>query len=200
MPTDWGQVVADWWNKQPHPLEPRLTIGEFATAVKLATKVKFGGHASPHEAAAHWQEFQTTNQRLAAGGKEPLSPEEYGHLIDQIAPLSFTYHGRPPSMHELVQLRDAPPSKVREHYSSLPDKHHPSVPAGDMVRAIEAAKPWANEHLKRDPVKREAAYLYHSGHNPQDYYSHLAQANQPEQQVNTEQQQQNGVQAAARGR
>lgn len=182
---DWESIVAEWWKQQPHPMEPRLKIGEFATAVKMATRAKFGsppGHAEPHEAAAHWQEFQTTNQRLASQGKEPVSPEEYGHLLDQIAPLSFTYHGRPPTLHELVQLRDQPPARVREHYASLPDQHYPSVPAGDMVRALEAAKPHANEHIGRDPVKKEAAYLYHSRDHPRDYYASMVQGDQSGQQ------------------
>lgn len=182
MSVDWERIASEWWRAQPHPLEPRLTIGDFPIAVKLATRARFGGHASPHEAAAHWQEFQSTNKRLAAQGKEPLSPEEYTHLLDQIAPVSFTYHGKPPSMHEIVALRDQSPKAIRDHYASLPDQHYPHVTAGEMVKSLESAKPWANEHLKRDPVKSEAAYLHHSGHHPQDYYAYLGQAQNPEQQ------------------
>jgi hypothetical protein len=186
--TDWTTAAADWWGEQPHPQAPGLKIKEFPTAVKLATHLKFGGHASPAEATAFWREFQGTNEKLAAAGKPPLSPEEMEHLVDRVAPLSATYHGRPPTMQELVAHREAPPEKVRAYYHQLPDQHYPDVPAGEMVKHMVAAEPHAQEHLSRDPVKREARYLYHSGHAPSEYYQSLRppeeqQAQQPQLQV-----------------
>lgn len=191
-----ARLAADHWNNQPSPHAEGLTNGEFPIAVKLATKFKFGGHASPQEASAFWGEFKATNQRLTEKGKEAISPEEAGHLLDAIAPVSFTYHGRPPSMHELTQMRDQTPKQVRDYFTSLPDQNYPSVTAGDMVKQIVAAKPWANQHLGRDPVKLEAQYLHHSGENPSDYYARLAPKSS---QTGQQEVQQGGVQAQAGG-
>jgi hypothetical protein len=162
---DWHQIAQTYWNEQPHPKDPtgRLKIGEFATAVKLASVLKFGGHANATEASAFWPEFQASG----------MSPQEFEHAVDRIAPLSFTYHGRPPSIPELVQLKDEHPKNVHSYFAGLPDKHYPHVSAGDMVSSLEAARPHAQEHLGRDPVKLEAAYLHHSRENPADYYSRL---------------------------
>jgi hypothetical protein len=173
---DWGQVQTEWHGEMPHPLEPGLKIKEFPIAVKLATQTKFGSHASPQEASAFWKEFQNMNEKLVNQKREPLSPEEYGHVLDHLAPLSFVYHNRPPTMHEVANLRDAKPADVRQHYSDLPDQHHPDITAGNMVRAMKAAEPHAQEHLGRSPVKLEAAYLVHSGAAPAEYYKALSQA------------------------
>lgn len=192
---DWSQEATEWHSGQPHPLEPSLTVAEFPMAVKLASQTKFGGHASPAEAGAFWKEFKSMNERLVAQKKEPLSPEEYGQVIDHLAPLSFVYHNRPPSMSEIATLRDAKPTDVRQHYSDLPDQHYPDVPAGAMVKALKAAGPHAQQYLKREPNKYEAAYLYHSGTSPAEYYKAM-QPQQPEQQPQpSPQERQGGVQA-----
>jgi hypothetical protein len=170
------QVANQWHGDQPHPDAPGVKVKEFATAVKLASQAKFGGHASAKEAEAFWGEFQGMNARLTAQKKEPLTPEEYGQVLDHLAPLSFVYHNRPPSMSEVVKLRDAKPHEVRQHYGDLPDQHYPDVSAADMVKALRAADPHAQEHLGRPPVKLEAAYLVHSGASPSEYYHALSQA------------------------
>src|SRR5450631_4288311 len=98
MSADWHSIAKSFWDAQPHPHDPSgtLTIGEYATAVKLATMARFGGHASPHEAALFWPEFKASG----------LTPEEFEHTLDKIAPLSYTYHGRPPTMKEIATLKD----------------------------------------------------------------------------------------------
>ncbi len=164
--TDWDSLAKSWWDEQPHPKDPtgKLKIGEYVTAVKLATMAKFGGHASPAEASLFWGEFQATG----------MHPEEFEQTLDKIAPLSFTYHGRPPTMTEIAQLRDKHPHEQAKYFQDLPDKHYPSVTAGNMVKTLAAARPHAQEHLNRDPVKLEAAYLHHSGERIPDYYARLA--------------------------
>ncbi len=169
MSIDYNQIAKDYWDQQPHPREPSLKISEFATAIKLATHVKFGGHASPAEAGLFWKEF-------APGGVPIMSPQEFEHAVDRIAPLSYAFHGRPPSMQEIVKLKDEHPKNVHSYFAELPDKHFPHVSAGNMVKALESAKPHAREHLGREPVKSEASYLHHSGEHPADYYSRLAAA------------------------
>lgn len=169
MSIDWAKITQDYFNELPHPLEPALKVGEFATAVKLASAARFGGHASPAEAALFWPEFKATG----------MSPQEFEHALDRLAPLSYTYHGRPPSMQEIVKLKDEPPAKARSYFADLPHKYYPHVSAGDMVKALVAAKPHAQEHLGRDPVLPEAAYFHHSGKDPADYYSRIAHDDQP---------------------
>lgn len=210
MSVDFKKIAADFWGSQPSPHEPSLTNAEFPQAVKLATKFKFGGHASATEASMFWRQFKQMNESLAQKGKDPIGPEEAGHLLDQIAPVSFAYHGRPPSMKELANMSDQTPKQVRDYFSSLPDKHYPDVTAGEMVKALVSATPWANEHLSRDALKNEARYLHHSGEAPNEYYSRLAQSqsvqpaetqgaasSQPAASPNTQQVQQGGVQASA---
>lgn len=166
MSDDWDSIAKGWWDRQPHPKDPtgKLTIGEYATAVKLATMARFGGHATAHEATLFWDEFKATG----------MHPEEFEQTLDKIAPLSFTLHGRPPTMTEIAHLKDKQPHEARKYFADLPDKHYPSTTAGEMVKALTVAKPHAQEHLGRDPVKLEAAYLHHSGANPADYYANLA--------------------------
>jgi hypothetical protein len=159
-----------FWGAQPSPHAAELTNAEFPVAVKLATKLKFGGHASPSEASSFWGEFKAFNNKLRSKNKLELTPEEFGHVVDSMAPVSFAFHGRPPQMHEIEKLHDQSPQSVHNHYYHLPDRDHPTVPAGEMVKSIEAARPHAREYLERDPVKLEAAYLYHSGQSPADYY------------------------------
>jgi hypothetical protein len=198
--TDWHAIAQEYWSQQPHPHAPTLTNGEFPTAMRLATQAKFGGHASPQEAEAFWREFQGMNGKLAASKQEPITPEEFGHLLDKLAPLSFVYHGRPPQLNEVAALRDAHPTKQREYFSELPDKHYPDVPAGAMVKSMKAAGPAAQRYLQREPVKLEAAYLHHSGQSPETYYQGLKQ--EQDQAMQGQQQQQpaggqGGVQAPA---
>lgn len=165
MSVDWAKVAKEHWDAQPHPKGHGLTIGEYATAVKLATLLKFGGHASGAEAALFYPEFKATG----------MSPQEFEHAVERISPLSFTYHGRPPTMHEIVSLKDKQPHEVRKYFGDLPDRHYPHIGAADMIKSLEAAKPHAQEHLGRDPVKYEAQYLHHSGERPQDYYQRLGE-------------------------
>jgi hypothetical protein len=170
MSVDWTKVAQEFWDRQPHPKDPsgHLKIGEFATAVKLATTLKFGGHASAHEATLFWREF-------APGGVPIMSLQEFEHAVERIAPVSFTFHGRPPSMQELVQFKDKLPHEVSKYFGDLPDRHYPSVPSSAMVKHLAWAEPHAQEHLGRPPVKYEAHLLYHSGEHPRDFYSKLGE-------------------------
>jgi hypothetical protein len=171
---DWGKVGKAFWDEQPHPRGHGLKIKEVLPAVKLASMMKFGGHASMHEASMFWQEF-------APGGVPIMAPDEFEHALDRIAPVSYVFHGRPPTMRELVALKDKTPAEVHRHFGDLPDKHHPDISAANMVKAFQAARPWAREHLGREPVKTEAAYIHHSGESPPVYYARLAAQNKPQQ-------------------
>ena len=168
------ELVAQWHADQPHPLAPSLKVGEFPTAVRLATMLKFGsGHAGPQEAANFWQEFQQMNQALLAQAKQPLSPEEFEHRSQQMARSSYAYHGRPPSMYEIASLRDSSPKDISSYYGSLPDEHYPDVSAADMAKYIALAEPHAQEYAQRPPNKLEARRFAHGGFNAQamaDYY------------------------------
>lgn len=173
MSDDWDAVVKGYWDEQPHPSDPhgKLKIGEYASAVKLATMAKFGGHASGSEASLFWDEFKASG----------LSPEEFEQTLDRIAPLSYSLHGRPPTMKEIAQLKDRPPHEANKYFADLPDQNHPEITAGAMVKAYQAARPHAREHLDREPTKGEAAYLHHSGDVASTYYAHLAaQQSSPE--------------------
>src|SRR6266481_2855428 len=102
MSVDWAKEAAEWFGEQPSPHAPGLKNKEVATAVRVATVLKHGGHADMAAASAFWGEYQGMNARLTAQGKEPVSPDEFEHLVGRVAPLSFAYHGKPPTMHELV--------------------------------------------------------------------------------------------------
>ncbi len=158
-----AQLAREFFDEQPHPMAPDLKIKEFATAVKLATALKFGSHATPQEATLFWPHFQALQ----------MSPENFEHVVDRLAPLSYTYHGRPPTMAEIGELRDKSPKEARTYFSDLPDQHYPSVSAGDMVKHLVAAEPHAKQHLQRPPNKYEAQYLAHSGEDPATYYQRL---------------------------
>jgi hypothetical protein len=166
---DWGKAAKAYYDEQPHPQGHGLKIGEFATAVKLASMMRFGGHAEPHEAAMFWQEFKATG----------MSPDEFEHALDHMAPISYVFHGRPPTMKELVQLKDKSPAEVSRHYGDLPSKTHPEISAANFVKAYQAARPWAREHLGREPVATEAAYLHHSGEHPSSYYQRIKPQEEP---------------------
>ncbi len=175
MPEDYSQAAKAYFDEQPHPRGHGLKIKEVAVAVKLASMMKFGGHAEMHEAAMFWQEF-------APGGVPIMAPDEFVHALEHVAPVSYVFHGRPPTLKELVMLKDKTPAEVNRHFGDLPDRHHPEIPAAAMVKAYQAARPWAREHLGREPVKSEAAYIHHSGEAPERYYQRLAAQNTPEQQ------------------
>jgi hypothetical protein len=165
------EIVHKWHADQPHPLAPSVKVGDYATAARMATTLKFGqGHATPQEVGNFWREFQSMNETLTAQNKLSISPDEFSHLAQQVARSSFTYHGRPPSMHEIARLRDSHPKDINDFYYHLPDEHYPSVPAGEMVKALQSARPWAEMINGSAPTKLDGAYLYHSGHLPQDYY------------------------------
>jgi len=166
MSTNWDSIAHDYWGAQPHPLAPSLTQSEFPVAVKLATATKFGGHATPQQAELFWQEFKNLD----------MSPDQYTQALDTLAPLSFAYHNRPPTMNEIKALGTAKPAEIRKHYTDLPDKDIPTVSAGDMVKAIQTAKPHFHENLGRMPTKLEAAYLVHSGQSAVDYARQLGAA------------------------
>jgi hypothetical protein len=170
MSIDWNQVAHEYVQNLPSPHDPtgQIPIKEWATAVKLATAAKFGGHASPHEAALFYPEFKATG----------MHPQEFEAALERLAPLSFTYHGRPPSMQEIVQLKDKSPAEARKYFGDLPHKIYPHVSAHDMVAAVQAAKPHAQEHLGREPSLNEAAYLHHSKERPAEYFQRIAQSGQ----------------------
>jgi hypothetical protein len=165
---DWGQAANAYFGDQPHPRGHGLKIKEVAMAVKLASMAKFGGHASLHEAAMFWGEF-------APGGQPIMSPDEFEHALERIAPVSYVFHGRPPTLREVATLKDKTPAEVHRHFGDLPDKHHPEISASNMVKAYQAARPWAREHLGREPVKSEAAFLHHSGEAAASYYARIKQ-------------------------
>jgi len=180
MSVDWEKAAKAFWDEQPHPRGHGLKIKEVATAVKLASMAKFGGHATLHEAALFWQDF-------APGGQPVMAPEEFEQALERMAPVSYAFHGRPPTLREIVALKDKPPVEVNRHFGELPDKNHPEISAANMVKAYQSARPWARQHLEREPVKTEAAYLHHSGEAPERYYARLAAQNtqQPDEQSTT---------------
>jgi len=159
---DWKKESERFIAELPHPLAPSLKVRELPQAVRLATKTKFGGHASFAEAAAFWGEYQQMNAGLVAQGKQPISPDEYGHILDRLAPVSFTYHGRPPNMYEIQQHRDSSPSQVRQYYGDLPDKTYPDITAADMVKYLALADDPARQHIQRSPAKLEARTFAHA--------------------------------------
>lgn len=167
MTTNWAEIAQKYWDDQPHPHAPSIRAGDYATAVKLATMSKFGGHASPQEAELFWHQFKTTG----------LSPGQYEETLHNLAPHSFVFHGRPPSMSEVVRFSDgkARPAEIRQYYHDLPDKHYPEVPAGEMVKHLRAASGPAQQFLGRAPVKYEASILYQTREDPVNYFRRLAE-------------------------
>ena len=181
MPT-LADIIVEFHNSQPHPQAPNITVGEYSTAARLATLLKFGqGHATPLEVVEFWKRYQNLNQNLSLQKKSPIDPEEFQGLVQNLAKVSFAYHGRPPSIGEIVRLREAHPKDVTDFYGNLPDEHYPHVPAASMVKHLESARPWAQMYLDRQPTKSDASYFFHSGHSPQDYYAQLAKEEQGQQ-------------------
>jgi hypothetical protein len=196
-PKNLKDIVSQWHDAQPHPLAPDLTVGEYTTAAKMATTLKFGsGHAAPDEVVGFWNQFNQMNNMLVTQKKLPYTPEEFMQNAQQVAKVSFAYHGRPPSLPELTRFRDAHPKDVSDYYGSLPDEHYPHVPAAGMVKSLESARPWAQMNLGRDPNKLEASYLHHSGHSPQDYYQQISKQ---QDQINTTNGQQANTTAGTNG-
>ncbi len=175
MSIDWSKAAKAFFDEQPHPQGHGLKIKEYATAVKLASALRFGGHATGAEAALFWQDF-------APGGVPIMSPQDFEHALERTAPLSYVFHGRPPSLKEVVDLAAKPSHEVRRYFADLPDKMHPEITAGEMVRSFQAARPHAREHLEREPVHSEAAYLHHSGEHPSAYYARIGAQNTREDQ------------------
>jgi hypothetical protein len=170
MSIDWSKAAKTYFDQQPHPRGHGLKIGEVATAVKLASMLKFGGHATLHEASMFWQEF-------APGGVPMMPPQDFEHHLDRIAPLSYALHGRPPSLSELGQLAGKAASEVHRYFADLPSKERPEISAGDYVKTFQSARAAARQHLEREPVSAEVAHLHHSGLHPDMYYSSLASQN-----------------------
>jgi hypothetical protein len=174
MSIDWGKAAKDFFDQQPHPNGHGLKIGEVATAVKLATMLKFGGHAAMHEAAMFWREF-------APNGVPIMSPQDFEHVLEKTAPVSYALHNRPPSLKELVDLSQKPAQEIHRYFGDLPSKERPEISAKDYVKAFQTARPWARQHLGREPVSVEAAHLHHSGEHPDHYYSRIAAQNMQQQ-------------------
>jgi len=174
--------VTQWHQAQPHPRNPALTVAEFPMAVKMATRTKFGGHATAAEAGAFWQEFQGANEKLQKQGKDPMSPHEYTSLVDQMAPVSAALHGRPPSMDEVTKLREASPAEQRKYFEDLPDPLYPVVSAGQMAKYMTLGNFHAKYGVGRPAAKSEAAYFAVGGMSPtqvQDYYRNMAPVQHP---------------------
>ena len=166
------ELVHGFFAEMPHPQAPSIKVGDYPTAARLATVLKFGqgGHASAAEVENFWHEFKQMNQSLTDQKRMSISPDEFIHLAKQAGQSSFAYHGRPPTMHELGRLRDADPKTMHDFYGALPDEHYQTVPAAEMAKALQSARPWAEMITGSQPTKLDGAYLYHSGQNPRDYY------------------------------
>src|SRR5262245_61454994 len=165
-------VIHGYWQSQPHPSAPNLTVGEYPMAMRMATTLKFGQgeHPTPQEADSFMAEFKAMNQTLQSQNKLPYQPEEFIHQAQQMARSSFAYHGRPPSMYEMARLRDSHPKEIVAYYGALPDEHYPTVPAAEMAKALHAATPWSQLYEGTAPNKGDAAYLYHSGQSAEQFY------------------------------
>lgn len=169
---DWAQISHDFLGNLPHPLAPSIKSADYPTAARLAAATAHSSRITPPAVEAFWGEFNALNKGL---GDRAMSPDQYTAALKNIAPLSYVFHGRPPTMAEIGQMHDAAPDKVRSYYYNLPDQNYPDVPAGDMVKALQSAQPFSRLYLGRDPVKNEAQFLFHSGQDPQAHYQFLGQ-------------------------
>jgi len=154
---DWHQIAEEHYGSKPHPRAPSLTVRDFPIAIELATATRFGGHATHTEAEAFWREFQNLK----------MAPAQYLRLLDQLAPLAFRYHGRPPSMEEIAKHQESDPKAMRDYYSELPHKLYPDVSAGQMMRWQAMADPYAQQHLGRKALLNEARSFAHGNMGPQ---------------------------------
>lgn len=179
--TDWKKAAEEFIGNLPSPNAPSIKNKDYPTAVKLATYTKDKGIATAQEAEGFWQEFSGMNEALVQQGKQPYSPQDYKSALDQLSPLSHTYHGRAPTMREIATYGQEHPTKQRDYYASLPDSLYPHITAGQMVQAKFAANPHAQQNVGREPVKSELAYLVHSKEDPSTYYSNLAPEQEPEE-------------------
>lgn len=162
--TDWQRIAQDHYGSFPHPLAPSLTVKDFPMAVQLATATKFGGHASPQEAALFWSEFQALQ----------MQPGEYLDTLQKAAPLSFRFVGRPPTMQEIKMHSQAAPDQIHKYYSTLPDKDYPELMAGQMVKALATAEPYAQKHLGRSALKVEGQFIHNAALNAPAVDAHYA--------------------------
>jgi hypothetical protein len=112
---------------------------------------------------------------------------EPGHYLDtlrRVAPLAFRFHNRPPTMEEIKLHGQAPPDAAFKYYTTLPDQHYPDVMAGDMVRSLAKADPYAKRYLNRGALKSEARFFHHANmaHPAVDeHYQYLAQDREAKQ-------------------
>jgi len=175
---DWGAAFKEHFEQFDHPLNPDLKVKDYGLAVELATASKFGGdspqnaHASPHEAGLFWREFSAVNP--------PIAPQHYLETLGRLAPLSWRYHKRAPTMSEVSQHRDSDPQKIRQHYENLPAMNwgYPDITAGDFVKAHTRAQYWSQQHLSRQPYAHEVSLAHHASMTHDDigaYYSDLRQ-------------------------
>jgi len=152
MSVDYDQLMHEHYSNLPHPDNPELSVGDFPVAVKLATKMKGQGMATAKEAGAFWDEFQNLG----------LSPLHFEELLDQLAPLSWRYHNRPPTMREVGIHAEGDPKKARDYYGNLPSEHDPSVTAHEFVQAHAVAQRYSKQHLGRNPYALEVTYFHHA--------------------------------------
>jgi hypothetical protein len=110
-----------------------------------------------------------------------MSSQDFEHVLERVAPISYSFHNRPPTLKELVDLSQKAAHEVHRYFADLPSKERPEISAGDYVKAFQAARPWARQHLEREPVSVEVAVLHHSSEHPNDYFSRLAAQNTPQQ-------------------
>jgi hypothetical protein len=163
---DWTAIAEEFYGNMPHPAAPDIKAKDYPTAVRLATLAKFGGHASAQEASLFWKEFQGLG----------MSPSQFESSLKALAPLSYAYHGRPPSFQEIAKFKDEAPAQARDYYHTLPDKHYPEVPAGEMIKQLKQAQPHSQQHLGRSPNKFEASQLHAMGaksDHAASYYANL---------------------------
>lgn len=159
---DWKAIADGHYGVMPHPFAPSLSVAEYPVAMHLARVTKFGGKAEPGEAEKFWQEFKQLQ----------MPPGQYLDTIKRIAPLSFRLVNRPPTMEEIKQHSALAPDQSHKYYASLPDPDYPDVPAGEMVRSLAAATPYAAKHAGRAPTKGEAAFFHHAKLNTQGIDQH----------------------------
>lgn len=169
---DWHKHAEEYYGgfQQPHPQTGQpldIKVRDYPTAVKLATASKFGlkgGHADPKEAEMFWKEFQGTG----------LSPDQYLETLKALAPLSWRYHDRPPSIREVVKstTENWDSKRIRMHYSEMPHEKYPEMSAGEYIKAHHSAAFYSNQHLGRDPYGHEVAHFHSGNMGPQSIDAH----------------------------
>src|ERR1700694_2575024 len=164
---DFATFAEQHYGGKPHPAsQTGIAVRDWPTAVKVATAAKFGGQAEPHEVDLFWPEFQAMQMPAA----------QFLDLLDTLSKWSFRYHNQPPKMSEIQLLKDAKPGEQHKHYQDLPDQHYPDISAGDMMKALAKADPYAKQHLGKGALKNEARFVHHAGLGPgqiDTYYQQL---------------------------